>query len=242
MALSDRWTLNQIRSTIRRELLDPTGRWWSNDELNQYINDWQSQLQTQFEFVWTTATLTFTATDTSYTLTSVAPNALRMSDVYYCAGGTDTSTGRLSPRSLADLDTLQRDWRNVTAGDAQGPTIVYQNNAQTICFWPPPLGTGTAYFEYPVVTTMTTGTSTMQIPPWTKYSVVPYCRYRAYSRFGPNQDLNKAIRARKNWDKQKRLIRRFWDAYFPDKSEMLRPGRKWAGQVLRTRPAWPVWR
>ena len=249
MSLAARWTLNQIRSAVRRELLDPTGKWWSNDELNQYINDWQQNLQNQFEFVWATSTLTFTDTTTTFDISTVTPGAMRLDAVYYCAGGTDTSTGRLSPRSPADLDTMQRDWRGTAAAAGINPVIVYQNNAQTVSFWPPPAGTGTVYFEYPVLCTMTTTVSsgtfvdgTMAIPAWTRYSAIPYCRYRAYSRFGPNQDINKASRARKAWDRQKKLIRRFWDGYFPDKSERLRPGRKWAGQVLRTKPAWPIWR
>jgi hypothetical protein len=105
---------------------------------------------------------------------------------------------------------MQRDWRGTAAAAGIDPVIVYQNNAQTVSFWPPPAGTGTVYFEYPVLCTMTTTVSsgtfvdgTMAIPAWTRYSAIPYCRYRAYSRFGPNQDINKASRARKSWDRQK---------------------------------------
>lgn len=241
MALYTAWTLNQIRTTVRRELLDPTGKWWTNEELNQYINDWQETLQSQYEFVWSISTLTFTSTTTKFTLSTVCPNVMRVDGVWYTNGGTDTSTGRLSPRSMADLDTFQRNWRGTAAAAGIPPIIVYQENAQTISFWPPPAGTGTAYFEYPVLCTMTAGTSTMQIPPWARYSVIPYVTYRAYARFGPNQDIPKAARRRRAWERQLRLIRRFYDGYFPDKAEMLRPGRKWAGQILRAKPAWPVW-
>jgi len=246
MALSDSWTLNQIRTVARRELLDFNGQWWSNAELDQYANDWQHLLQSQYEFVWTTATLTFTDTSTTFVIASVAPNCMRLDAIYYCNGTNgpvvDTSTGRLSPRTPADLDTMYRNWRGTAAASGIPPSIVYQNNAQTLSFWPPPNGTGTVYFEYPVLTTMTTGTSTMQIPAWTRYSVVPYICYRAYSRFSSVQDIPKAVRRRKQWDTKYKWIRKVYDAYFPDKAEMLRPGRKWAGKIVRSKPAWPTWR
>lgn len=246
MALSDQWSNNQIRAVVQRELLDPKGQWWPNTELDQYINDWQDILQTQYEFVWSTATITFTDTTTTFNISAFAPDAMRLDGVWYCAGtntasATDTSTGRLSPRSPADLDSMYRNWRGTQAASGIPPSIVYQNNAQTVSFWPPPNGTGTVYFEYPTTCTFSAGTSTMLIPAWTRYSAVSYCLYRAYARFGPNQDLNKAKRRRMQWEKQMRWIRKTYDAYFPDKAEMLRPGRKWAGQVLRTHPAWPVY-
>lgn len=261
MALSDLWTLNQLRTAVRRELLDPTGKWWTDVELNQYLNDWQEILQSQFEFVWSTATLTFTDTTTEFAWASIAPNMLRPDAVYYQQGnppgGTQTSIGRLSPRSLADLDTLQRNWRGTAVAAGIDPIIVYQNNAAVVDFWPPPDGTGTAYFEYPIVTTMTQTTTTtvvgtvtstivvdgtMQVPAWCRYSAIPYCCYRAYGKFSSNQDLNKAKRRRMQWERWLRQIRWIYDGYFPDKAGTLRPGRKWAGQVLRTKPSWPVWR
>lgn len=268
MALQDLYTLNQLRSVIRRELLDDRGKWWSNNELDSYINDWQNILQSQYEFVWGTATLTFTDTTTTFSISSIAPNAMRLDAVYYSGSRgsgphwddptpvwdsgtpfwdvsgtlTNVSTGRLSPRSPADLDTFQRNWRGTAAAAGIDPVIVYQNNAQTVSFWPPPAGTGTAYFEYPTTCTFVHGTDTMVIPAWTRYTCVSYCLYRAYARFGPNQDLRKAARRRRQWESHIKWIRKLYDAYLPDKAEMLRPGRKWAGQIVRSKPAWPVWR
>lgn len=242
MALSTQFTLSQIRDLSRRELLDPNGKWWSNTELDQYANDWLQITQSQYEFVWNTATLTFTDTTTLFQISAIATDVMRLDAVYFCAGGTDTSTGRLSPRTMSDLDTFQRNWRGTAAAAGINPIIVYQSDANSVSFWPPPAGTGTVYFEYPVLATMGTSTSVMQAPAWAKYSVVWYVLYRSYARYGSTQDLGKATRYRKIWDQQYQGMRKFYDAYFPDKAEMLRPGRKWAGQVLRTKPAWPVWR
>lgn len=241
MALSSHLTLGQIRAVVRRELLDPSGKFWANDEIDQYANDWNHILQSQFEFVWSTATLTLTSTATQYSLTTIASDIMRVDTIYYTPGGTSTFTGRLSPRSMADLDTYQRNWRGVLPANAIDPIIVYQQDAQSISLWPPPNGTGTVYLEYPVMGTMATSTSTMIAPAWTRYSVVPYVLYRAYARYAGTQDLGKASRRRKQWDNQLQLIRRFYDGYFPDKAEMLRPGRKWAGQILKNSRNWPVW-
>lgn len=241
MSLSTHYTLSQLREVVKRELLDPTNRWWSVDELNSYINDWSQILQSQYEFTWGTATITLTDTTSEFSISTILPNAMRVDAVYYCPGGTATATGRLSPRSPADLDTLQRNWRSTVAVAGIDPIIVYQNNAQAIALWPPPHGTGTVYLEYPVITTMTAGTSTMQMPAWTRYSCISYCLYRSYARFGPNQDLRKAVRRRKQWEREYKWIRKVYDAYFPDKSEMLRPGRKWYGHVVRSKPFWPTY-
>src|SRR5579863_2904706 len=184
MASSDKWTLNQLRTAVRNDLFDPTGKWWTNDELNRYINDWQHLLQTQYEFVWGSATITATDTSTStatsgtFTLTNIATNIMRL-DAIYLTSNTDTATLRLSPRSLADIDTIQRDWRSILPAPGVPPNISYQNDAFTISMFPPPVGTMTYYFEYPVTTTMTqtttvTGTvtnvvdGTMAVPAWTR--------------------------------------------------------------------------
>ncbi len=257
MALSDKYTLNQLRAVVRRDLFDPAGKWWSNDELNKYINEWQELLQTQYEFVWSTATITqtststTTATATTFTLTNVASNMMRL-DAIYLTSNTDTVTVRLSPRSIQDIDTLQRDWRSVLPAPGVPPDIAYQLDAFTFGVFPPPVCTMTYQFEYPDLLTMTHTTTvvgttttvvdgTMAIPAWTRYSVVPYVRWRAFSRFGPNQDVKKAMRAKAAWERQKKWIRRNWDGYLPEKAEMLRPGRRWAGRILRSRPQWPVW-
>lgn len=247
MALSDKYTLAQLRLLVRRDLADPTARWWPDAELNQYINDWQHTLQSQFEFVWGSATITstntssLTATGTTVQLTSVATNIMRL-DAIYCSTNTDTSTWRLSPRSLLDLDMIQRDWRLILPSPGVPPDISYQLDAFSVSIFPPLFGTATFVFEYPVLTTLTADTQAMAIPAWTRYSCLAYCAWKAYARFGVNQNLGKAARRKRAWDRQQKLIRRFWDAYMPEHTENLRPGRRWAGKILRAKPQWPVWR
>lgn len=244
MALSDQWNLTTLLARCRTELLDPNGKWWTDSELEGYIDEWQQELQSKFEFVWGSATvLTALAT---LTLSNVASNILRLDAIYYTAGTfalpsgtfTNTSIRRLSPRSLIDLDVLQRDWRAITTNPAQMPEVAYQNSPYEVSFWPPPgLGTGTYVFEYPVLMTTMSGSlaAVMQIPAWTRYSVMPFVCYKAFKRFGPNQDIPKAIRRKAQYDKMVKKYRRFYDNYFPERAEMLRPGRRWASNILQPR-------
>lgn len=254
MSLADQWTLTSFRDACRRELLDPQAQWWSVQELDSYINQWQETLQSRFEFKWAVATLTQgleltwnTATNTwnSYiqswdsvngvavatvTLSAVAPDMMRVDAIYFTPGGTDTSIQRLPMRSKQDLDRMAQDWRS--QGTLLQPELCYQDNAATISFWPPPPGIGTYIFEYPVLCTFAASTSTLQLPAWTRYDCVSYVAYRALARFGPNQDMPKALRYRRKHERSMKRFQKYYMAYFPERSEMLRPGRQYAGNIL----------
>lgn len=259
MSLSQPWQLSDIRLAVREELLDSTGKWWSDSELNLYIIDHENELQSIFEFVWTTSTYTMFGAGTggggwgqgqwgSSTFAqpvsfggNASPvlslsnlnNILRLDAVYFTAGGTDTNTFRLSPRSIEDLDRLQFGWRQ--EAPLLNPELVFQVDSNNIQFWPPPPGAGIYIFEYPVLLTYTTDTSTMQIPSWCRYDTISYCAYRALSRFGPNQDLPRAARYKKRHDNNIKRFRRTYDAYFPEHAAALRPGLRFAGRILNPR-------
>lgn len=240
MALYDQWNLTTLLARCRTELLDPSGKWWSDSELEGYIDECQVELQSHFEFVWGSATIT-TALST-LTLSNVATNILRLDAIYYTPGTwtnsigtyTDTSIRRLSPRSLIDLDTIQRDWRAISTSTGIHPEVAYQNDPFQVSFWPPPPIAGTYVFEYPILLNTMSGTltATMQIPAWTRYAFMPFVCYKALKRFGPNQDIPKALRRKAQYDRMHKKFRRFYDNYFPEKAEMLRPGRRWAADIL----------
>src|SRR6478609_9595200 len=70
-----------LLGACRRTLLDPSSRWWTDTELNDYLNDWQIELQNEFEMVWGTATVT-TSTAT-LTLTDIATDMHRLDAIYW---------------------------------------------------------------------------------------------------------------------------------------------------------------
>ena len=245
MALSDKWSLLQLRTLTRAELADPASRWFPDSELNQYLDEWQLRLQDWFEFVWGSATASVTAVGTvtstvngpsngliipastaSILLSTFIPDALRC-DAFYWVSSTQTDTQtngvRLAGRVKQDLDILIRDWRYVLPADP--PLVIYQDDINDIVLWPPPANAGTVFAEYPIKTTTFGGTdtATMQIPAWTKYSASHYCAYRCYLRTGPRQDIQKAMTYKAAWMRYIYRYRRMWDNYLPDRYTQLKP-------------------
>lgn len=260
MALSDRYTLAQLRTLVRAELMDLSTntslQYWPDGELNRYCQEWQSHLQSMFEFVWTTATATPSTfgggtnvqwdvfrfdeaqfdqignvtTLSTIVLSNLFPDLLRLDAVYFSLGGTSTSTYRIIPQTVEDLDTLKRDWR--LDDIAEQPIALYQENIQTVGFWPSVVNEGTFVFEYPKLLTLTTDTSTMALPAWVRYDVVPFCLYKALTRFGPNQNINRANLYLQQHQQNLTLYRDMYHRYFPKHSQTLRPVRKWGSQLL----------
>lgn len=221
MALSDRWTQDQLVAAVRRELTDPAARWWSDAELNGYVEEWQRTLQNEFEFAWGTATQTTSLS--TLTLSTVASDMLRL-DAIYC------NQRRLVARDKQELDGSRPDWRNTDPGL---PLVAYQNDYHTVSFWPPNgTTTRTFVFEYPKTVSFPASTNTMLVPAWTKYSVVPYGAWQAFARFGPNHDINRAGRHRNRWRRAIERLRTVWANHFPDNYMSLRPGGEYEGDIL----------
>lgn len=244
----------------RNELADPSGSAltkWTDAELNGYLQDWQDCLQQDFEFVWgqTTATLgtgtaggaqwnffqwdgtAFNASGSStslatVTLANIATDMMRPADVYFLLTASGVA-GRLVPRNKVDLDVQQRDWRIAPSADV--PTVVYQDDPNVINFWPTPTGSGTVIIEYPLNLTLTTDTTTMRVPAWTRYTAKYYVAYRALMRFGATQNLAKAARYRRIWEAKLKQVSKVWNSYQPDRGETLRPGGKFTADILNPR-------
>ncbi len=157
---------------------------------------------------------------------------MRIDAVYFIVPD-GSSAHRIAPRSLIDLDIMRRDWRSQTT--EQTPLVVYQETNETVSFWPPPTANGTLIFEYPQQLVLTTDTATMQIPAWTRYTCKHYVCARAYGRFGPNQNATKAAIYRRMWERDVKRMGNAWASYMPEMGERLRPGRKWAGDILNPR-------
>ena len=51
------WSRGYTKQLIRRELMDPTGRWWEDSFLELAIDQWQNELQQDYELVWGTTTV-----------------------------------------------------------------------------------------------------------------------------------------------------------------------------------------
>ena len=113
MAFTDRWTLLQLRTSARRVLADPAGRFWSDAELNNYIDEWQSNLQDQFEFAWNTATITTSLS--THTITNIATDIMRLDAVYW-------NEWRLNGRTKQNLDDIVREEKLARSQGTQSST------------------------------------------------------------------------------------------------------------------------
>ncbi len=222
MALSDRWTRLQFRTAARRELLDPNARWWTNDELNGFVQDWTDWVQDEYELVWGSATVTSSLS--TYTLTAVASDARRLGRVYF-------NNVYVPTRSKEELEIFKREWK--TATNSSGPVAVYQDDSTTFSYYPPLTTSGTTVVEYPTLLTYTTDTSTCPLPAWTRFSARSFIAYRAYLKAGPNQDLRRAARYRAKAERALRRCGRFFRSFFPERYQQLRPAGKFEGGILR---------
>jgi hypothetical protein len=225
MPLTDKWTRSTIRTAARHALQDPNRKFWSNEELNEYIGDWQGQLQEEFEFKW--ATSTFTTSTSTLTLASSLPTMMRPDGVYW-------NNQRLVPRSIQELELVNRDWRTVPTRPE--PIVVFQDDARTISFWPTPSQTGTIVVEYPKILTFATDTSTMETPAWTRYSAVPYVCYRSFLRVGPNHDPRIALRYKARYMRMKDQYRSQMVNYFPEKYPILTFATTYERDILEPQP------
>lgn len=239
MALSDHWTLAQIRTNCQNELGDPNNKWFTVAELNSYIDEAQMRLQEWFEFVWASNTTTVSAIGTttnsvglvipagtaSILLSTFIPDAMRCDAFYWVSStivGSETNGVRLAPRTKQDLNVLIRDWRNVLPADP--PLVVYQDDITDIVLWPPPANMGTLIAEYPTKMCFGgTDTNPMQVPAWTKYAFKYYVAYRCFLRTGPRQDIQRAQAYRALWDRAIYRFRWKWDNYFPERYTQLKP-------------------
>lgn len=252
MALSDKPTRTQLRATVRRELLDPSGRFFSDTEINSYLQDWQALVQGSLELVWGTATFTISpssyqfaiGTDTfgnslvtwndltsswddtpgtwdTQGIPTSSINVLRLDSIYYeQVPPNGTSIYRLLPRSTQELDIANRQWRMSPPGE---PLVWYQGDYRVFSIWPPTKNTAHLLFDYPKILNFTDDVTATELPAWVKFTAAPYCCYRAYARVGPNHDLNKAGRRKKQFNSQLAWCKLVKAKFLPSRSPVLRP-------------------
>lgn len=221
MALYTKWTRAQLRSAARERLTDTSSRWWSDTLINDWLDDWQRELNQEFEFVW--AKSTSTTSVGTFTLGTISPEP-HVWGRLYC-------DGRFLPYLSRDnMLRVSRDWR---VQDGDPPICVYNDARDVYIVWPQSTSTHTYILEYPAVSTFATDTSTMSVPAWTKYSAIAYCMFRAYSNQGPNYDPQKAARYKSLWLRTLNKLRRFYDNYFPQSGPQLKLGGRFEKR-LRT--------
>ena len=223
MALSDRYTQLQLRQICQRELMDTSARWWTTAELDAYIETAQDIIQTEVEMVYGTASATVTASIIN--TTDIAADIMRLDSIYW-------NNQRLVVRSEGEMDQLGWEWRATTE---LGPGVAVKIDEDTFRLWPPTSTSGVLYMEYPILTTFSTTTSTMQLPAWTKYVIPDYVCYRAYLRDGANNSLQCALRRKARFYNGLDDIKNTWQTYLPQKYPSLTPASTYEYDILLAR-------
>jgi len=228
MSAYQQWSQGYAKQVIRRELMDSFSppRWWSDNELNIYLDNWQQDLQQEFELTWATSTIT-TALNT-ISVSAITPTPDRIDAIYYI--GTEGGRGyRLSGRLLQDLEVGNVEWRNATPDT---PREVIQYDSTQLIIWPPLQNLGTFIFEYPKQLTLSGDASLLQVPIWAQWSCKPYVCMKAFMRTGPTNDLKKALRYKAQYEKEKQRIRLLWDNWLPERYRKLKPAGHYEWDIL----------
>lgn len=217
MSAYQNWTRQYARDLVRRELMDTTGRWWTDEWINSQLENWMTELQEQFEFVWTTST--YTTALSTITLSSLSPQISRLDAVYWI--GTGGGRGyRLAGRLLEDLERAHTEWRSATPDN---PREIIQYDSTRLTIWPPLANTSTIIFEAPKLLSFVDDNSPIQLPVWTQWSLKPYVCFEAYLRPGPTNDLPRALRYKAQYEKEIVKIKTLWDNYLPERYRKLKP-------------------
>lgn len=196
--------------------MDTGTRWWTDGELNNYINHCHDRVQAECGLVWGTATATLTGT-TTVTLTDIgAGSVYRIDKVYW-------ENRLVLPVTEETLDSFDPAWRGF--GTTTHPSVWYNKSIDHVIFWPniTSTHTSTVVFEYVKQLTLGTDTSTTEFPGWARYIFRPYCAFRAYSRNGENHDPHRAQRYKELFKNGIGEIKQKVRQYFPKRSLSLRP-------------------
>jgi hypothetical protein len=202
--------------------MDAAGNWWTDTELNSYLDDWQDHVQDDLEFTMGTATASLGTGTSTITLTDVASDIMRPGIVTW-------ESKELSPMTEQELDVYRRDWR-LYADEL--PRAFYQNRMREIVLWPGVGTAGTLGMEYPLKMAFAADTSTSELPPWVRYSAKDYCGFRAYLRYGPNHSLNKAAVYKKRFNLDMKYFLEWKHQYLPERYGLLQPGTDYERKLV----------
>lgn len=104
----------EIRTLIRKNLGETTAAFWTDIELNTWIDDGCDDLAFRAKCLRTTTLATPVLNTAEYTLSSIVPALLSILEVYYYQDATTWE--KLKPTNRTDLDLEHPGWRSAAAG------------------------------------------------------------------------------------------------------------------------------
>jgi len=158
-------TRAEIRNKARKQLGETTSSFWSDTELNLWINDAVDDIAFRTRCLRTKSTMTAVVDTMEYTLSTYFPTARKFTEVYYKVSG-DTWR-KLEETDRKELDLENDGWLSASSGAPY--KFAYDHEQDWFLIWPPPDSDNVggayvkAYYTFKP-TDMTADTDYPQIP------------------------------------------------------------------------------
>ena len=182
-----------IRNLVRKRLGETTALFWSDSELNSWINDGCTDIAFRTKCIRTSSYLSPIAETAEYSLSLNVPYLLSINEVYYYSNAT--TWVKLEPTSRTELDLLHPGWKSATSG---APTDYYYSREENIFglyVKPNSTNAGTNYCQVYFTKEhidMTTDTETPQLPENVQPAICDFVVAYGYEQRGWGDKANDA--------------------------------------------------
>jgi hypothetical protein len=186
-------TRTQIRALIRKELGETTAAFWSDTELNDWINNAGDDTAYKTKSIRTSGYVTTTASTGEYTLSTLFPTLLSVMEVYYYQNAQTWQKLGVMTR-----DTLSRLYSGWKSADAGCPMYYYWDPEENVLgFYVKPdatnAGSNRAQVYYAQkYTAMSNDTDTPNLPEYLHMAMVYYVVQLGYQSRGWGDKANDA--------------------------------------------------
>jgi len=186
-------TRKEIRDLTRKRLGETTAAFWTDVELNTWINDAGSEIAIATKCLKSNAYLTTVEDTAEYLLTAVASGINMISDVYLYLNGTTWE--KLIPTSRNELDIFFPGWRSADSGTPDHYYWDREENLFGIYLKPNSDNSGTdyvrAYFSKDY-TDVSSDDSTPALPEFLHMAMSDYTTALGYEQRGYGDKANDA--------------------------------------------------
>lgn len=169
-------TLSDVRTKVRDRLDESTATFWTDAQLNRWINDGMREVARLTETLQTTSDIAVTASDGTYTAPT---DALRI----YRAEFKPTGQSNVYPLEYRDFNTMDEVWwssQTTTTGTPALFTMWGFVPSLTIQLYPVPSVAGTLkVFYYKLPTAVSADNDTIECPAGWEDLIVDYAEYNA---------------------------------------------------------------
>lgn len=183
----------QIRGLIRRRLGETTAAFWTDTELNDWINFGCKDIAFRAKCIRSETTFNSVLDTLEYTLSSVIPNVVSINEIYFKQSGS--TWVKLDPTNRTDLDFEDNGWRSASSST---PNKYFYDREENIFGLYPPANSDNTGVNYVKVfytkthTDLTDDNSTPQVPEALQNAIVDYVVALGYEQRGWGDKSNDA--------------------------------------------------